>query len=114
MPETDDQRNAVRHPVFGIVRITPKNRGITVTSALILDASRTGLRLETKVYLNEDEEVGLLLNGESNQYQAFGRVVYSQSMNNEAIQFFQTGIRLLDSFEIIHHHPKTPPIQESI
>ncbi len=93
-----EKRQSERYPIFVPVRIAPQDRGMIVTSALVLDTSESGLRLESKIALREDEDIDLTLLGNKIKFLAAGKVIYSKEVTVEGSPHYQAGIKLLDEF----------------
>ena len=97
--QNGDKRHAMRLPVFVPVRVSPQNRGIIVTSALIIDASIGGVCIETKISLEINETIKLKLRGQNSNFQAIGKIVHLKSYTSEEIPLYKAGITLLEAFK---------------
>lgn len=98
LPEEVGQRRFPRIPVFVPVRISPQKRGITVTSAMIVDASVVGVCIETKISLEVEDTVDMKMQGHKELYKAVGKVVHVTQISSEDIPHFKAGIHLLKGF----------------
>jgi PilZ domain len=93
-----DNREAMRIPVFAPVRVSPQSRGIVVTSALIIDASSSGICIETKISLSVEDKIDLKLQGSNSVFHAVGKVMHIQQISSEEIPQYKAGIMLLERF----------------
>ena len=91
---TENRINS-RFPVFAPIRLSPINRGIEVTSALIMDTSLSGVRIMTQLVLHPGEDIVFTIMGAEKNYHAAGEVVYSEVFGeNSPRQQYQIGIKL--------------------
>ena len=81
--DKEEKRRFVRVPVFVPVRVSPQTRGIIVTSALIVDASNSGVCIETKISLGINDKIDLKLQGKNAIFQA---IAAADSNMNQNIQ----------------------------
>lgn len=90
-----EDRVAPRLPVFAPIRLSPINRGIEVTSALIVDTSTSGVKILTQLVLEPGEDIIFTILGADKNYHAAGQVVYSEVINeNSSHKQYQIGIKL--------------------
>jgi hypothetical protein len=94
-----EKRNSDRYPVFVPVRVSPQDRGVIVTSALVLDASKTGMCVQSKIHLKANDYLDLTLQGNNIKFHATGKVVYSENISVEDVNHYKAGIKLLDVFD---------------
>lgn len=90
-----EKRVFPRFPVFAPVRLSPANRGIEITSALIIDASLSGVRIMTRLVLQPNENIIFTISGGDKNYHAAGKVMFSKLFEeNGATDQYHVGIQL--------------------
>ncbi len=94
-----ERRRSDRYPVFVPVRVSPQERGVIVTSALVLDTSKTDMSIQSKIQLRANDFLDLTLQGNNIKFHATGKVVYSENMSVEDVSHYKAGIKLLDVFD---------------
>jgi hypothetical protein len=93
-----EKRRSPRFPVFLPVRIGSQDEGQSVTSAMILDASSTGLKVESEYTLRRNDTLDLTLRGNDITFMATGKVIYTEEIEVEDVSNQKAGIKLLDEF----------------
>ncbi len=65
---------------------------------MILDASKTGLCIETRFTLKNNDTIDMTLSGNDIKFQATGKVVYTDDLSIDDAPQFKSGVKLLDEF----------------
>lgn len=90
-----ENRVSPRSQVFAPIRLSPVNRGIEVTSALIIDTSMSGVCIVTRLVLHPGEDIIFTIPGAEKNYHAAGQVVYSNPFQEQrSREQYQVGIKL--------------------
>lgn len=90
-----ENRENPRFNLFTQVRLAIQQSGVQQASALVLNTSNSGLKIETAIAIKKGELISLRLIGENRKFAATGKVVYSSSINDDGMIYYQAGIHLL-------------------
>jgi len=89
-----ENRENPRFDLFTQIQLALHSSGIKQISALVLNTSSSGLKIETTVEIAQHELISLRLVGEVREFAAIGKVVYVTELTSQGIAYFQAGIHL--------------------
>jgi len=91
----EESRENPRFNLFTQIRLAAQKSGVQQASALVLNTSNSGLKIETKIAVEKNDLISLRLIGENQKFAAMGKVAYSTSINDGDLIYYQAGIQLL-------------------
>ncbi|MDH5560122.1 MAG: PilZ domain-containing protein [Deltaproteobacteria bacterium] len=99
MLPSNESRIAPRFPIYSELTISSEKDGKKIDSAIILNISDSGMKLETRLGFEYEEKILLTINGDNVTFQNRGEVVYCQQINTEEPAAYQLGINFEEKFK---------------